>query len=290
MNRFEPEASACAVVAEAVSLRYRSDTVLDCVDLQVPEGAVVGLVGRNGAGKSTLLRCLVGLTVPDSGRCALLGAPSVDLPDSVRGRLGYVAQTPDLFGWLNGEGHLERLGALYPRYSRRRACELAHLLDLPLGPRADRLSVGDQQKLSVVLAMAHDPDLLVLDEPVSSLDPLARRSFMRALFERREDADRPRTILISSHLLTDLERVVTHVVFLRSGRVQLAGEWDELAEHLRLLVLPADAAVSTHAAGVLHRRESAGDLRLVLDARLAGAAAAGGRPLNLDDLFEEINQ
>ena len=226
----QPSAARAAIEAERVSLRYQFSTVLNRVDLRVPEGAVVGLVGRNGAGKSTLLRCLVGLTVPNEGRCALLGSPSLDLPDTVRERLGYVSQTPDLFGWLNGEDHLRRIATLYPRYDERHAIELAVRLDLSLGMRASRLSVGDQQKLSVVLALAHDPDLLILDEPVASLDPLARRDFMRALFERRPDNAAPRTVLVSSHLLADLERVVSHVVFLRDGAVQLQGAWDELQE------------------------------------------------------------
>lgn len=278
------------ILAQDLSLRYSGHAVLSHVNLAVPRGATVGLVGRNGAGKSTLLRCLVGLSVPDNGHCELLGAPSLDLPDTVRERLGYVAQTPDLFAWLSGQAHLQRLGALYPGYSERRAIELAALLDLPLGTQARHLSLGDQQKLSVVLAMAHAPELLILDEPVASLDPLARRNFMRALFDTRAGREAPPTVLISSHLLTDLERVVSHLVFLQEGTVQVADEWDALAEHVRVLRLPRDARLPSRGDGVLHSRVHRDGLRLVVDTRHATWSVHAGKPaLTLDDLFAELN-
>lgn len=277
-----------AIFAEGLSLRRRQLTVLNRVNLRIPAGAVVGLVGRNGAGKSSLLRCLVGLSVPNEGQSRLLGAPSLDLPDAVRERLGYVAQAPELFDWLTGEQHLRRFSALYPGYDERRALMLAAQLALPLGQRASRLSGGDQQKLSVLLALAHDPDLLILDEPVASLDPIARRDFMRALFERRRELAAPRTVLISSHLLADLERVVTHVAFLREGRLQWMDEWDALTEHMRLAVLPADAP-PVRDAGVLHQRVWAGERRILFDARQHTTPPAAGHALSLDELFEELN-
>lgn len=280
----------CAVEVSGLDLRRgRYTTVLAGVDLCVPAGAVLGLVGRNGAGKSTLMRCLVGLSVPDAGHCSLLGAPALDLPDAVRERLGYVAQSPDLFDWLNGDQHLQRFCTLYPGYDERRALALAARLQVPLGVPAGKLSGGDQQKLSVLLALAHDPDLLLLDEPVASLDPITRRDFMRSLFERRAPDQAPRTVVISSHLLTDLERVVTHVAFMHQGRLQLVDEWDALAEHLRLLDLPADSSALPSGAGVLHRRVVDGRSRVLYDARCAAAPPAAGRPLALDDLFVELN-
>ncbi len=126
--------------------------------------------------------------------------------------------------------HIEYIGSFYPRWSAERAHLLCQRLMLDEGAEVSALSVGDQQKLALVLAMAHDPDLLLLDEPVASLDPLARRDFMRLLFEDDATRDTPRTVLLSSHLLTDLERVVSHVVILRDGRVQVQGEWDALQE------------------------------------------------------------
>jgi ABC-2 type transport system ATP-binding protein len=255
--------------------------LLDRVDFAIPEGAVVGLVGRNGAGKSTLMRCLLGLTTPTSGECRLLGAPSRALPDAVLERLGYAAQTPDLFPRLTGLEHLDEMAAVYPGVNLGDAATLAARLDLSLGQKAASLSLGDQQKLAVVLALAHDPDLLLLDEPVASLDPISRRDFMRALFALRHKPT-PRTVLVSSHLLSDLERVVSHVLFLREGRLQLFVEWDEAVEHLRCLPSPAPPAQLRP--GELHW--AAG--QLLVDAR-QHPEAAGAAALGMEDLLELLN-
>lgn len=230
MNLAEVTSPALAIDTRDLTLRYGDSLVLDRITLEVPVGAVVGLVGRNGAGKSTLLRCLVGLTLPDAGQCTLLGCASAQLDDATRGRLGYVSQTGDLLPWLGVWQHVEYIGSFYPRWDRQRAAALCERLGLNLRAKVAALSVGQQQKLALVLALAHDPDLLLLDEPVASLDPLARRDFMRLLFDTDARRTVPRTVLLSSHLLTDLERVVSHVVFLCDGRVQLQGAWDELLE------------------------------------------------------------
>ena len=282
-------AEAAAIRCDGLSLfRGRSTTVLRDIQLHIPHGAVVGLVGRNGAGKSTLIQCLVGLTVPSQGFSTLLGENSLQLSDAVRDRLGYVSQTPDLFGWLSGREHLKRFGPLYSGWSERRALDLAVRLDLNLGRAAKNLSLGDQQKLSVVLALAHDPDLLILDEPVASLDPMTRRGFMRSLFERRFANQAPRTVLISSHLLADLERVVTHVAFMNEGEIQLFDEWDALTEHLRGLErMAARGALPTLAQ---HRRKVGDKERVLFDQRTADAPPGAGHALSLDELFIELNR
>jgi ABC-2 type transport system ATP-binding protein len=274
--------------AQGVALkRGRTTTILHGVDLTVPAGAVLGLVGRNGAGKTSLMQCLVGLSVPQEGRCRLLGENALELSDAVKSRLGYVSQQPDLFDWLSADGHFRRFQDAYPNWDSNRAMALAARLGLPLYTVARSLSGGDQQKLSVVLALAHDPDLLILDEPVSSLDPITRRDFMRSLFERRWSTQGPRTILISSHLLSDLERVVSHVAFMRKGRIQLMDEWDALTEHLRLLELRAGH--SALPAQAVHRRRVGEMERVVFDTRGADAPPAAGRALTLDELFLELN-
>jgi len=274
--------------AQGVALkRGRTTTILHGVDLTVPAGAVLGLVGRNGAGKTSLMQCLVGLSVPQEGRCRLLGEDALELSDAVKSRLGYVSQQPDLFDWLSADGHFRRFQDAYPNWDSNRAMALAARLGLPLYTVARSLSGGDQQKLSVVLALAHDPDLLILDEPVSSLDPITRRDFMRSLFERRWSTQGPRTILISSHLLSDLERVVSHVAFMRKGRIQLMDEWDALTEHLRLLELRAGH--SALPAQAVHRRRVGEMERVVFDTRGADAPPAAGRALTLDELFLELN-
>ena len=254
--------------------------VLDGVDLAVPAGVVVGLVGRNGAGKSTLMRCLLGLVTPSEGEARLLGEPSLSLSDAVRERLGYAAQTPDLFPRLTGLEHLNEMEAVYPGVDLPGAVALAARLDLPLARQAKALSLGDQQKLAVVLALAHDPDLLLLDEPVASLDPISRRDFMRALFSLRRKAA-PRTVLVSSHLLSDLERVVSHVLFMREGRVQLFIEWDEAVEHLRCVPAPRPDASGLH-------WSAAQGGQLLVDRRQR--PDAGGQPgLGMEDLLELLN-
>jgi len=257
--------------------------VLHDLTLSIPEGAVVGLVGRNGAGKTSLIRCLVGLELPSAGTSRLLGDDSRTLRADTLERLGYGPQSPELLGWLDGHAHLRKFATGYRRYDVERAHRIARQLDLPMATAAAHLSLGDQQKLSLLLALAHDPDLLILDEPVASLDPLARREFMRALFNERS-VERARTVLLSSHLLSDLSRVVSHVVFLREGRVQLFGAWDELSEHLRAWPCPTQPALLQ---GLVHW--SAVLRQAVVDTRSWTGPVSDLQAMDMDNLFEALN-
>lgn len=275
---------------QSLRLRYDQRVVLNDISLSLPSGAVVGLVGRNGAGKSSLMRCLLGLTLPESGTAHVLGSSATDLSDAARERLGYVSQTGDLLPWLKVWQHIEYIGSFYPRWREDRARDLCQRLQLKENAKVSSLSVGEQQKLAIALALAHDPDVLVLDEPVASLDPMARRDFMRLLFEADAQRDIPRTVLLSSHLLSDLERVVSHVVFLRDGRVQLQGAWDDLLDHVRCIDVPAGDALPVAAPGVLAERTHADGRRSqVVDLRLSPDTHRVGRPLALEELFVELN-
>lgn len=275
----------------ALSLSLKDASILSGIELTVPAGAVVGLVGRNGAGKSSLLRCIAGLAVPTQGSCMLLGHASQNLPDDVLERLGYVAQAPDLFEWMDTLEMLRAIGQAYPRWSEQRCITLAARLELPLGRKIKNLSVGDQQKLAVVLALGHDPDVLLLDEPVSNLDPITRSEFMRALFVDRavdeaQDAGlrAQRTILISSHILSDLERVVSHVAFIRGGRLQLFDAWDAVLESFRLV---DSSVVDVSTVAVVCKNPHTN--QCIVDTRKASHLANAGRNLTLDELFVELN-
>jgi ABC-2 type transport system ATP-binding protein len=218
-----------AITAVELSKRYGRRSALEGCTLSVPAGAVVGLVGPNGAGKSTLLHLIVGLLEPTGGTLDVLGErPGADA--TLLGRIGFVAQDAPVYGSLTVADHL-RLGAhMNPAWDDALVDDRIARLRLDPGQRAGRLSGGQRSQLALTLAMGKRPDLLVLDEPVASLDPLARRAFLADVMELMA-AEQP-TVVLSSHLLSDVERVCDHLIVLAHGRVQLSGSVDDLlAEH-----------------------------------------------------------
>ena len=222
-------------VLEAAGLtkRYGGHEALSDCTLAIPAGHVVGLVGPNGAGKTTLLHLAVGLLAPSAGTISVLGQlPAADAAQL--GRVGFVAQDTPTYARLRVDDHL-RLGAhLNPSWDDALARERIEDLDLDPHQRAGSLSSGQRAQLALTLAIAKRPELLILDEPVASLDPLARREFLGDLME--VVADREVSVVLSSHLVGDLERVCDHLIVLANSRVQLAGEVEEvLATHCRLV-------------------------------------------------------
>jgi ABC-2 type transport system ATP-binding protein len=203
----------------------------DCT-LDVPAGRVVGLVGPNGAGKSTLLNLAVGLSTPTSGTIEVLGGRPAAGPAQLA-RVGFVAQDTPTYAGLSVEDHL-RLGArLNPRWDDALARGRIERLGLNPDQRAGKLSGGERAQLALTLGIAKRPELLILDEPVASLDPLARREFLQDLMEAV--AEHELSVILSSHLVSDLERVCDFLIVLAAARVQLAGDLDTLlATHHRL--------------------------------------------------------
>ena len=173
----EPKFTNAAISVDHLTLSYGGVTVVNDVSFSVAPGSVLGIVGRNGAGKTSLLQCMLGLTVPQTGISNLLGCPSLALTDDVKARLGYVAQSPELFDWLRVREQISLIGGLYPGWSEARAQALCRRFALPDDMRVRKLSPGEKQRLAIVLALSHQPELLVFDEPVSSLDPVGRRDF-----------------------------------------------------------------------------------------------------------------
>jgi ABC-2 type transport system ATP-binding protein len=225
----------------------RRSALSDCT-LDVPAGRVVGLVGPNGAGKSTLLNLAVGMLAPTSGTIEVLGGrPGAD--PAQLAKVGFVAQDTPTYVGLSVEDHL-RLGArLNPGWDDALARDRIRRLGLDLNQRAGKLSGGQRAQLALTLGVAKRPELLILDEPVSSLDPLARREFLQDLMEAV--AEHELSVVLSSHLVSDVERVCDHLIVLVASRVQLAGDLDTLLATHHLLTgvrrdpatLPADQQV-----------------------------------------------
>ncbi|BCJ33171.1 ABC transporter ATP-binding protein [Actinocatenispora thailandica] len=225
-----------ALCTRDLTKRYGRHTALADATLTVPAGRVVGLVGPNGAGKSTLLNLVAGTIRPTSGSIEVLGArPAASAAQLAR--VGFVAQDTPVYAGLTVAEHL-RLGArLNPGWDADLAHQRVTQLGLDPARRAGRLSGGQRAQLALVLATAKRPEMLVFDEPVAALDPLARRTFLQNLME--SVAELEATVVLSSHLLGDLERVCDHLVVLAGSRVQVAGDVEDiLAAHYRVVGQP----------------------------------------------------
>ena len=219
--------------AHGLGKRYGRRWALSDCTLSVPPGRVTGLVGPNGAGKTTLLNLAVGLLAKSAGTIEVLGTHGAGNVEQLA-RVGFVAQDTPVYGTLTVADHL-RLGAwLNPGWDAGLAKQRIEALALDPRQRASRLSGGQRAQLALTLALAKRPELLILDEPVASLDPLARREFLQHLMEAV--AEHELSVVLSSHLVADLERVCDHLIVLVASRVQLAGDLEELLEtHHRLI-------------------------------------------------------
>ena len=294
--RTQPDALRASLLVKAFDGRE----VLCRLDWEVPQGRVVGLLGRNGAGKTTLLRCLLGLSPVDAGSIEMLGEP-MDEPRGERlHRIGYVPQSFDLFPWMKVGDFLAFTAAFYRRWDTALVERLLTEWQLDRKKKIAALSQGQRQMLAIVRALAPDPDLLVLDEPVASLDPIARRDFLATLLPL---VRRPgKTVIFSTHITTDLERVDADIALLRGGRIALMRPLSELRAQLRGAVLTRAAGFTAAPAleDALSARVREGQARYVIDTGNAGIAvrlqALAARedarlelaPLDLEDLFVEL--
>ena len=227
-----------AVVTDGLGKRYGKRWALQDCSLNIPRRRVVGLVGANGAGKSTLLQLVVGLLGADTGSVEVLGESAGDRPELL-GRVGFLAQDAPLYGGFTIADHL-RMGAhMNSSWDGAFAAARIEGLKLDQGQRAGQLSGGQRAQLALTLAVAKRPELLVLDEPVAGLDPLARREFLRTLMSVVTESSV--TVVLSSHLLADIERVCDHLIILAAARVQIAGDVDELLSTHRVMTGPRRA-------------------------------------------------
>ena len=227
-----------ALSATDLGKRYGRKWALSNCSLDIPEGRVVGLVGPNGAGKTTLLHLAVGLLSPSVGSITVLEQTPASSAEQL-GQIGFVAQDTPVYAGLSIAAHLQMGAALNSTWDAQLANRRIHDLGLDPSQRAGRLSGGQRAQLALTLAIAKRPSLLLLDEPVASLDPLARREFLAILME--VVVDHHVSVILSSHLVADLERVCDYLVVLAASRVQVNGDIDELlSTHHRLVGTPRD--------------------------------------------------
>jgi len=270
--------------------------ILDGVTLSVPQGAVLGLVGRNGAGKSTLIRILLGLLRPDGGESRVFGRRSPELDDALKQRLAYVPQQPEAFHWMTVGAMLDFVGGFYPRWDTAYVDAMLRRWSIKRSAALSKLSPGERQSVALIRALATQPELLVLDEPAAALDPVARRELLREIARRAGDSGT--TVVFSTHIVSDLERVASQAAMLHRGRLLLNAPMDDLKETHARLTLPAETGLPQHVTGELRRRRHGdGSVSLVL-AREAGGPwpqlceAQGARleGLSLEELFVEMGE
>jgi ABC-2 type transport system ATP-binding protein len=265
--------------ARGLGKRFRRHRALSDCTLDIPAGRVVGLVGPNGAGKTTLLSLAAGLLRPTSGTIEVCGGRPAGDPAQLA-KVGFVAQDTPTYARLTVAEHL-RLGArLNPGWDARPAADRIQRLGLPPGRRAGELSGGQRAQLALTLAIAKRPELLILDEPVASLDPLARREFLQDL----RDAAGGLSVLHSSHLVSDVEQVCDYLIVLVASRVRVAGEVGELLAAHHLLTGPSTAAVPSgpHVISV-HRTDRLTTVLVRADAAVGDPVWTVG-PVGLEDL------
>jgi ABC-2 type transport system ATP-binding protein len=229
------DAAVPVIKTRGLAKRYRKVTALTDCTISVPEGRISALIGPNGAGKTTLLRVLAGLARPSRGDVAVLGGTPRQDP-AFLAAIGYVAQEVPLYRRLSAGDHIAAGAHLNPRWDAESVRERLTSLDIPLGQTLGTLSGGQRAQVALSLALAKRPRLLLLDEPVAALDPLARRQFLANLADAV--AAGGLTVVLSSHLVADIERICDHLILLAASRVQLCGDIETvLAEH-RVLVGP----------------------------------------------------
>jgi ABC-2 type transport system ATP-binding protein len=261
-----------ALRADRLGRRYgRVWALRDCT-FEVPAGSVVGLVGPNGAGKTTLLSLTVGLLAPTEGEIAVFGEPSLAQTPATLGRVSYLAQDHPLYRGFTVADMLHLGRSMNPRWDQALALARIEALGIPLERKVKTLSGGQQAQVSLTMALAKRAPLLALDEPVASLDPIARLEFMRDVMA--EAAGSGLTVVIASHVISELERLCDWLLVLTGGRLRLAGPVDDLLAGHHLLTVPRSVADSDLPGTVVSRADSDRHSTALVAADLAQLAQA----------------
>lgn len=291
--------SELIIESQSLHRSFGRTAVLKGIDLSIQRGMVVGLLGVNGSGKSTLIKCLLGLLRVSAGQARVFGEDPWVLSGAAKARLGYVPQDVKLYPWMTVSQVIGYTAAFYPKWDFALSEKLISRWDLDRNHRVGPLSPGQLQKLGLILALGHRPDLLILDEPVAALDPVARREFLKSLLEVTQDEQH--TVLFSTHITSDLERVASHVALLKEGRLALFEDLDAIKYRVKRLRISTTTPLphSFSVTGAL-RTEVTGQTalvaatnvsdRMVSDLRSQWDAEVAVEDLNLEEIFLELHQ
>ncbi|MDZ4849506.1 MAG: ABC transporter ATP-binding protein [Pirellulaceae bacterium] len=289
-----PSAAPPIVEIQRLTRQFGIKMALDELSLVVPRSGVFGLIGGNGAGKTTLIRHILGMLKAQSGSVKVFGLNPVEQPVGVLGRIGYLSEERDLPNWMRVQELMSYTQAFYPQWDDGYAEELRDAFDLDPKARIKNLSRGQRARAGLLIALAHRPELLVLDEPSSGLDPVVRRDILGAII--RTIADEGRTVLFSSHLLDEVERVADRVAIIHHGRILLTASMEEIKESHRKMTLRFSqamtqppglvGALSCNGAGAEWTYVCNGEAeQLRRAAEALGASVVDDSALTLDEIF-----
>lgn len=261
MNNFAP-------IVEIRGLRksFKKKLAIDRIDLDILPDRIIGLLGPNGSGKSTLIRHMIGLYLPNYGTCVTFGCDAAKLGPKELSHVGYVHQEGELLDWMTVKQLIRYVSAYYPDWNTDLEDRYINDFEIDLDDRVGALSPGQRQKLAILLAIGHNPDLLILDEPASALDPIARAQFLELLLNIIQQEGK--TILISSHILSDVEKIIDHVIIMKEGHIIQDQEFDDLRERyirVRLTSLEKSLPEKLPFAGVLSCQRNNGMAVITLE-------------------------
>jgi len=282
-----------------ISKNYKNKQILCGLSLAVPKGSVFGLLGKNGAGKTTLIKSILGLLQVSSGDISVLSDSPWNFKEETKEKLGYVPQSDRIYPWLTVGQAIDYTASFYKHWNKELVKQLVTEWEIDTSEKYGVLSEGEAQKVSIILALGHEPQLLILDEPVASLDPAARRQFIKTILKIVQE--RECTVFFSTHITSDLERVADRVALLKDGVINFVGELDQLKDEVkRLRIVTKETLPDTfHFQGFLHSESSTNEAIVSVRGFNEGVksqlenefnAKIEVEDLNLEEIFLELNR
>ncbi|MGE0268577.1 MAG: ABC transporter ATP-binding protein [Candidatus Omnitrophota bacterium] len=287
------------IALNGITKGYKDKQVLNNLSLEIPRGSVFGLLGTNGAGKTTLIKSILGLMKVSSGTISVLGDNPWEFKEETKEKLGYVPQSDRVYPWLTVSQLIDYTASFYKHWNRELVKQLIGEWGIETKDKYGLLSEGQAQKVAIILALGHEPELLVLDEPVASLDPAARRQFLRTIL--KIVSERECTVFFSTHITSDVERVADRVALLKDGAITFVGELDQLKDEVKRLriVTQKNLPDQFNVEGFLHCESSTHEAivsvrgfseHIKIKLEKDYNARVDVEDLNLEEIFLELNR